>query len=286
VIATGTVLGGRYLIEGKRPGDHDGTPSWWALDRQLRRRVAVVMLPRGTGPLEMARTARLDYAGRVLDACEHEGASYLVIRAERGAPAGAPTTAGPAAPTVPVAQAPGDRGDTAADGPPVVHGDATDALPQPTADPTVVAPMPLAAAAAGAPVPRFPATRPGPRQPLSNPALMRFAALMAVAFVLGASGVLALAVLASPEPPPPASPANAAAGDARPTRTLPSEPSTSPTTELPPESVTTTTDPETTTKRSKKTAPPETTPETSTTESTRTTTTRRRRIPTTRFRLG
>jgi hypothetical protein len=88
VIQAGTVLGGRYLIEGERPADHDGVTSWWALDRQLKRRVAVVVLADGRDPVEMARTTGVDYAGRLLDGGDHEGMNYLVIRAD-AAPAAA-----------------------------------------------------------------------------------------------------------------------------------------------------------------------------------------------------
>jgi hypothetical protein len=135
VIRGGTVLGGRYLIEGERPGEHDEPPSWWAVDQQLHRRVVVVGMPGGAGSLDVARTARLDYAGRLLDGGEHEGQAYLVVRAERGTPApnlpppGLATTPGPTGPV-----GPGPAGSTAPSPPvpPVVHDDLTGAFTRPT----------------------------------------------------------------------------------------------------------------------------------------------------------
>jgi hypothetical protein len=199
VIATGTLLGGRYLIEGERPGDHDGELSWWALDRQLRRRVAVVVLPEGAG-------AGPGYAGRLLDGGEHEGHAYLVIRAEPSAADGGPGADLPPPPEIPR--------------PPELPADATRAFPQPDADATAVQPLP--AMATPPPLPLPPLAAPGPAP--GNRTLLRSAALMGASFLLGAGGVLTVAVLAAPDPPP-ATPASAAPGDTTgsPTATLPTD---------------------------------------------------------------
>jgi hypothetical protein len=142
VIAGGTILGGRYLIEGERPGDLHDLPSWWAVDRQLQRRVVVVVMAGDAGSLDVGRTARLDYAGRLLDGGEHEGQAYLIIRAERGSTTrSVPRT--PPAERVPT---------TATHGPlppPVVHDDLTGITPLPVGaspvvhdDLTGIAPLP------------------------------------------------------------------------------------------------------------------------------------------------
>jgi hypothetical protein len=309
VIGIGTLLGGRYLIEGERPGDHDGVPSWWAVDRQLHRRGAVVVLAGGR-PLDVSRTARVDYAGRLLDGGEHEGEAYLVIRtgavtdpvtrvdpasfapgaAAPGPPsAGPPRSPGAVPPTVvhsdrtsalPLPPPPAaaarrpDPGARAADHPPpVVHGDRTDA--------TIIQPLP---ATAGAPAGNYAAPLPpAGRAPLSNRTLVRGGALIGAAFVLGAGSVIGVAILASPEPSPPVGPVGAVVGDvgdAQPTRTLPSQPAAPPT--IPEEAPTTAA---TTTTRHGPVPPPPgpgptppTTDETSpTTRKPRPTTTRRRR---------
>jgi hypothetical protein len=233
VIAGGTVLGGRYLIEGERPGQRDEPPSWWALDRMLKRRVVVVVMPGDTHSLDVARTARMDYAGRLLDGGEHEGVAYLVIRADRAAP-----PPGPAPRPGPDAVADGtvamplpDRGATGPLAPPpMVHSDATEAFAQPLADATAVQPLPTMAGVA--PGYALPAPPPPPSGvSLSNQAFMRMAAMVAVSFVLGAGAVFGVAVVASPEPYTPTGPVSAAGGDdgPPPDRTLPANPVTQPT---------------------------------------------------------
>jgi hypothetical protein len=288
VIAGGTVLGGRYLIEGERPGDHDEPPSWWAVDRMLKRRVVVVVMPGGAHSLDVARTARLDYAGRLLDGGEHEGEAYLVIRAERSAgppgvgpaapptgrspdPVGPPPPAGPIGPLRdPTVATPlpgrGEAGPVPP--PPLPYGDATRAFTQPISDATAVQPLPTLA---GAPLYGQPAPGPPPPagSPVSNRAVLRMAAMGAVSFVLGAGAVFAVGVLATPEPYVPTGPVSAAEGGdgETPHRTLPSDPVSVPSSPPPTVAVTSTTAAPTTK------AGPATKP----TRSTRPTTTRRRR---------
>jgi hypothetical protein len=264
VIAGGTILGGRYLIEGERPGDLHGLPSWWAVDRQLQRRVVVVVMAGDAASLDVGRTARLDYAGRLLDGGEHEGQAYLVIRAERGSTTRSvprtrlsgrpPAAANPSAPPPPVVHddmtgivplptavpppvvhddATGVLGAPGFHPPPVVHADATEAIARPVSDPTVVQPLPTMAGAA--PAHGYPGPPPpvgGPRPLVSNRTLVRSAALMAFSFVLGATAFFGLSVLVTPEPLPPA-PVSAASDEGpRPDRTLPGDPGPSPTTPL------------------------------------------------------
>jgi hypothetical protein len=296
VIARGTVLGGRYQVEEPRSSE-DGVSSWWALDQQLHRRV-VVVLPGGGAPLDVARTARLDYAGRLLDGGEHDGEAYLVIRAEGAAAAAAGPP--PAMPPRPPVTRPTNRGDGAgaATGdalpvspadpdlttvgaqprghPPVPPEDRDDTvmlskLPPPPAgvalfamdpDSTDVQPLPARSR------PRPPVAPVTPLRPsaTTNTAVIRSVAVGAVAFLVGASGFVTVAMLATPdEPARPAPPGTSSSQvqNVAPTNTLPSDPGpastsapTVPETSTTVEQTTTTTSPTTTVVQPTTTAAP------------------------------